>query len=218
MLKKALCFALLSFAASAPAEEYPPQPYSFSYDSTDEFGTRLTREESSDANNFKTGSYGYTDANGVSRTVKYTADASGFHVTIETNEPGTKSSNPADAVFTSSAVEDAPALKPLEVKISVPKPVVVQAAPATISLHETAVPVQAAPVTVPAAPATIASQETPVVVQAAPVTVQAAPATGTVHETPVEDTPVAVPAGPVAQPALSVVAVHPALSTAAKSS
>ncbi|XP_049270161.1 cuticle protein 16.8-like [Rhipicephalus sanguineus] len=103
-----LC-CLLAVAASAPVEEYPPQPYSFSYDTTDEFGTRLTREESGDANNNKVGSYSYTDASGISRTVKYTADAEGFHVTVETNEPGTKTSNPADALYTSAAVEVAPA-------------------------------------------------------------------------------------------------------------
>ncbi|KAH9370298.1 hypothetical protein HPB48_007365 [Haemaphysalis longicornis] len=79
----------------------PPQPYSFSYDNTDEFGTRLNP---------------YTDATGVTRTVKYTADADGFHATVETNEPGTKSSSPADVLYTSSAVEVAPAPAPVAAK------------------------------------------------------------------------------------------------------
>ncbi|KAL1421404.1 hypothetical protein MTO96_004097 [Rhipicephalus appendiculatus] len=132
-----LC-CLLAVAASAPVEEYPPQPYSFSYDTTDEFGTRLTREESGDANNNKVGSYSYTDASGITRTVKYTADAEGFHATVETNEPGTKSSNPADALYTSAAVEVVPApaapvvAKPVVASV---KPVVVQAAPAPVTVH-----------------------------------------------------------------------------------
>ncbi|KAH7966636.1 hypothetical protein HPB49_018158 [Dermacentor silvarum] len=102
-------FCLVAVATAAPLEDYPPQPYSFSYDTTDEYGTRLTREESSDVNNNKVGSYSYTDAQGIARTVRYTADAEGFHATVETNEPGTKSSNPADALYTSSSVEVAPA-------------------------------------------------------------------------------------------------------------
>ncbi|KAH6938972.1 hypothetical protein HPB50_015333 [Hyalomma asiaticum] len=148
-----LC-CLLAIAASAPVEEYPPQPYSFSYDTTDEFGTRLTREETGDANNNKVGSYSYTDATGITRTVKYTADAEGFHVTVETNEPGTKSSNPADALYTSNAVEVAPApaaavvAKPV---VAAVKPVVVQAAPAPVAVHAVHA-VQPAQYTVHAAP------------------------------------------------------------------
>ncbi|KAH9370304.1 hypothetical protein HPB48_007359 [Haemaphysalis longicornis] len=121
----------------------PPQPYSFSYDTTDEFGTRLTRDESSDANNFKVGSYSYTDATGVTRTVKYTADADGFHATVETNEPGTKSSNPADALYSSSSVEVAPAPAPV-----VAKPVTVTAVRAPVTVHAVhAAPFTAHPVT-----------------------------------------------------------------------
>ncbi|KAL3192096.1 hypothetical protein MRX96_059299 [Rhipicephalus microplus] len=176
MFTKVVLFCLVAIAASAPTEDYPPQPYSFSYDTTDEFGTRLTREESGDANNNKVGSYGYTDANGISRTVKYTADAEGFHVTIETNEPGTKSSNPADALYTSSAVEVAPA--PAAAIVSKPavtaaKPVVAQDAPATVTVHTTPV-VHATPVAVHAvhpaqlavasAPLAIAHQVSPVAV------------------------------------------------------
>ncbi|KAH9370303.1 hypothetical protein HPB48_007360 [Haemaphysalis longicornis] len=135
----ALLVALVAVAAAAPVEEYPPQPYSFSYDTTDEFGTRLTRDESSDANNVKVGSYSYTDASGVGRTVKYTADADGFHATVETNEPGTKSSNPADALYSSSSVEVAPAPAPVAAK-----PVTVTAVQAPVTVHA----VHAAPVAV----------------------------------------------------------------------
>ncbi|GBM91705.1 hypothetical protein AVEN_14911-1 [Araneus ventricosus] len=43
------------------------------------------------------GSYGYTDIDGLYRTVSYVADSSGFHVFIITNEPGVdKKESPAD--------------------------------------------------------------------------------------------------------------------------
>lgn len=76
-----------------------PQPYSFGYNNIDEFGTSLYHKEEGDANNRKTGSYGYRDANGLYRHVNYIADEYGFRVTIETNEPGTQSGASADAVF-----------------------------------------------------------------------------------------------------------------------
>ncbi|CAN7944769.1 unnamed protein product [Ixodes pacificus] len=76
----------------------------------------MTRQETGDEFNNKVGSYSYVDAFGVTRVVKYVADATGFHPTVETNEPGTKTSVPADAPFFSSAVEG-------------PHPVVVKAAP-----------------------------------------------------------------------------------------
>ncbi|KAL1471847.1 hypothetical protein MTO96_039678 [Rhipicephalus appendiculatus] len=89
----------------------PPQPYSFGYDSTDEFGTRLFHKEQGDASNAKTGSYGYRDANGLFRTVTYVADANGFRATIDTNEPGTAPGASADAVFNAKPVA-APAVAP----------------------------------------------------------------------------------------------------------
>lgn len=45
--------------------------------------------EDADESGTKKGSYGYTDAYGVYRMVEYTADSSGFHANIKTNEPGT---------------------------------------------------------------------------------------------------------------------------------
>ncbi|XP_077512454.1 cuticle protein 16.8-like [Amblyomma americanum] len=135
MFAKVLLCCLAAIAASAPVEEFPPQPYSFSYDTTDEFGTRLTREETGDANNNKVGSYSYTDAAGIARTVRYTADAEGFHATVETNEPGTKTSNPADALYTSGAVEVPAAPVVAKPVVAAVKPVVVQAAPAPVAVH-----------------------------------------------------------------------------------
>lgn len=37
---------------------------------------------------------------GVYREVEYTADSSGFHANIKTNEPGTANENPADVYIT----------------------------------------------------------------------------------------------------------------------
>ncbi|CAN7996610.1 unnamed protein product, partial [Ixodes hexagonus] len=103
---------------------HAPQPYSFGYDNTDEFGTRLTRQETGDEHNNKVGSYGYVGAHGVARTVSYVADALGFRATVQTNEPGTKTSAPADAPTYSSSVEVA---SPVVVKAVHPTPVVVKA-------------------------------------------------------------------------------------------
>lgn len=52
------------------------------------------------------GSYGFTDENGVYREVHYIADKSGFRAQVKTNEPGTKSVNPADVELYSSAKYD----------------------------------------------------------------------------------------------------------------
>ncbi|EEC06420.1 cuticle protein, putative [Ixodes scapularis] len=52
----------------------------------------MTRQDTEDEFNNKIGSYSYVHAFGVSRVVKYVADANGFHPTVETNEPGTKKS------------------------------------------------------------------------------------------------------------------------------
>ncbi|XP_049518683.1 cuticle protein 10.9-like, partial [Dermacentor silvarum] len=95
--------------AGAPYQGYgasslPPQPYSFGYDTADEFGNRQFRSEQGDASNVKTGSYGYRDVNGLFRRVNYIADANGFRATVDTNEPGTAPGASADAVFNASPV------------------------------------------------------------------------------------------------------------------
>ncbi|XP_077515164.1 cuticle protein 16.8-like [Amblyomma americanum] len=161
MLSKVLLCCLVAYAAGqALPGELPATPYSFSHDNTDEFGTRITREETSDENNNKVGSYSYTDPNGITRTVRYVADADGFRVTVETNEPGTKTSNPADAAFYSNAVEPPPALaapRPAQTATIVrpaPRPYVVQSAPAVHALHATPVTLHATPFAIHAAPIT----------------------------------------------------------------
>lgn len=178
MLRKVLLLGCLAAYATgqvvvqAPVHvDEPPQPYSFSYDHTDEFGTRSTREETSDENNNKVGSYSFTDAYGISRTVRYVADANGFHATVETNEPGTRTSNPADATITSSAVEPPPiagatAHSPVAVHAVHAEPVAIHGTP--VAVHGTPVAVHGAPVAVHAV------HGAPVALHAAPVTFAAA--------------------------------------------
>ncbi|KAG0439452.1 hypothetical protein HPB47_016640 [Ixodes persulcatus] len=118
--------------AKCDIKTHAPRPYLFGYDNTDEFGTRRTRQETGDAFNNKVGSYSYVDALGITRTVKYVADDAGFRATVDTNEPGTKTSAPADAPFFSASVEG-------------PHPVVVKALhPTPVAVHG----VHAAPVSV----------------------------------------------------------------------
>jgi len=94
----------LHYAAAAPIAKiaepiYPPQPYSFGYETVDEYGTKSARHEESDGHNNKKGSYSFTDPHGISRRVDYVADAHGFRATVNTNEPGTAPSAPAAALF-----------------------------------------------------------------------------------------------------------------------
>lgn len=65
----------------------PGMPYSFEYSTNDEQGTTTSRRESSDGNTV-TGQYSYTDLDGLTRTVDYIADASGYRAKVSTNEPG----------------------------------------------------------------------------------------------------------------------------------
>ncbi|XP_003743680.1 cuticle protein 8 [Galendromus occidentalis] len=92
------------YAAAVPEQVYAPQSYSFGYQSVDEHGNRQSRQEQGDANNFKKGSYSFTDVYGISRRVDYVADHGGFRATINTNEPGTAPSAPAAALYTGPVV------------------------------------------------------------------------------------------------------------------
>lgn len=94
---------------AAPADPvYPPMPYKFGYDTEDEYGNKQFHNEVSDSENTKTGSYGYRDANGLYRHVNYVADATGFHVTVTTNEPGTAPGRSASAIFNAEPVVTSP--------------------------------------------------------------------------------------------------------------
>ncbi|EEC12114.1 cuticle protein, putative [Ixodes scapularis] len=142
MFSKVFLCCFFAFAASQVVVHNPPQPYSFGYDNTDEFGTRMTRQETGDEFNNKVGSYSYVDALGVARTVNYVADAAGFRVNVDTNEPGTKTSSPAHAQFLSSAVEGP---HPVLVKAVHAAPVAVHAAPVAVRAVHGAPVVHAAP-------------------------------------------------------------------------
>lgn len=71
-------------------------PFTFGYRFTDDYGTLQTREEKTDPNGSKTGSYSFVDASGTYRQVDYIADSHGFRATVKTNEPGTLPAEPAD--------------------------------------------------------------------------------------------------------------------------
>lgn len=81
-----------------------PEPFAFSFETEDEQGNKASRQESSDTSGTVTGSYTITDVlTGATRTVNYVADADGFHAQVDTNEPGTLTSEPADVQVRSSA-------------------------------------------------------------------------------------------------------------------
>ncbi|KAH9370308.1 hypothetical protein HPB48_007355 [Haemaphysalis longicornis] len=147
----------------------PPSPYSFQYEHVDaKTGAKVTQSENGDNNNVKTGSYGINDPTGLYRLVQYIADAQGFRVTVDTNEPGTKSHDAANARYTSKAA-NLPAVaaaytpyRPLSLRPSIVRPVstlhAVHATP--LSLH--AVPItlhalHAVPVTRPFSPTVAAA-------------------------------------------------------------
>ncbi|GIY08673.1 hypothetical protein CEXT_321931, partial [Caerostris extrusa] len=71
-------------------------PYDFGYNSHNEHGDQLSRQESGDGHGNVKGSYGYRDSYGVFRHVDYVADHHGFRANVRTNEPGTAPQDPAD--------------------------------------------------------------------------------------------------------------------------
>ena len=83
----------------AEEAEPQPEPYSFTYETTDEYGTTLTRTESGDEQGNVRGSYMYRDPEGIYRTVEYSDNGGGFSASVQTNEPGVESHKPADAEY-----------------------------------------------------------------------------------------------------------------------
>ncbi|XP_013778482.1 glycine-rich cell wall structural protein 1-like [Limulus polyphemus] len=83
---------------------YPsvPTPYAFNYVAP-AIGGLSARQETGDGSGRVSGSYQLSDADGRQRNVKYTAGPEGFRAHVITNEPGTKSENPADVTVESSA-------------------------------------------------------------------------------------------------------------------
>lgn len=86
-------------SARAAEEEPRPEPYSFTFETTDEYGTTLTRTESGDENGNVKGSYMYRDPEGIYRTVEYSDNGDGFSAQVQTNEPGVESHKAADAEY-----------------------------------------------------------------------------------------------------------------------
>lgn len=103
-MKVLIVFAgLLAFVASQRHySDEIPIPYSFKYLAEGEDGTS-SHEETSDASGRKVGAYSFTDIEGNSRRVEYTADDDGFNAVVRTNEPGTANQNPANVIMESTA-------------------------------------------------------------------------------------------------------------------
>lgn len=86
------------YGNEASSENYPtlPDPYQYQYAAEDKNGSQWTHEEQSDGQGVITGSYTINDAPyGYVRIVHYRADKDGFHVDIQSNEPGLVDSNPS---------------------------------------------------------------------------------------------------------------------------
>jgi len=82
--------------AASSEDNEQPSPYQFNY-SSDDGESKQERQEQGDETGAVKGSYSYTDANGLYRTVTYIADANGFRVlSIQSNEPGMGTDSPAD--------------------------------------------------------------------------------------------------------------------------
>lgn len=85
--------------AAADAEDNEaPTPYNYQYDIQDANYT-ISRQEEMDQQGVITGTYTYQDRDGLTRTVRYTADDSGFHAEVDSNEPGLTSSAPAGVTY-----------------------------------------------------------------------------------------------------------------------
>ncbi|KAG8186886.1 hypothetical protein JTE90_023775 [Oedothorax gibbosus] len=77
----------------------PPSAYIFGYRSDDGDGTTQHRHEESDGAGVIRGSYGFFDADGVYRTVNYTADSNGYRAVVRSNEPTFEAQSEGNAVF-----------------------------------------------------------------------------------------------------------------------
>uniref|UniRef100_A0A0K8RH49 Putative cuticle protein n=1 Tax=Ixodes ricinus TaxID=34613 RepID=A0A0K8RH49_IXORI len=129
-----LAAPVVAKAVVAAPPDVSPQSYSFGYNSADEFGTRIQRQETSDVNNVRTGSYGYADANGIFRHVQYIADAAGFRASVDTNEPGTAGGQTAGVLYNAAPVPSAPApARAPVVAVAAPYKVPFAVAPAAVT-------------------------------------------------------------------------------------
>ncbi|GBM74295.1 hypothetical protein AVEN_20302-1 [Araneus ventricosus] len=103
---------VISVNAQRSTPDYPnnpnyvegPRPYSFNYRSILKDGVGdSSRSESSDGTGKVQGSYSLNNGEGHFRVVEYVADQDGFRAVIRTNEPGTKSMNPANVIMQSES-------------------------------------------------------------------------------------------------------------------
>ncbi|XP_076370362.1 cuticle protein 16.8-like [Tachypleus tridentatus] len=123
------------YSPELPHDVDAPEPYSFSYETSDEFGNLQSRHEEADGTGVVRGSYGYTDVYGIYRQVEYVADADGYHAVVKTNEPGTANANPANVEV---SAEETPVSQPVP-PASVPKsvsPVSYPVVSAPTSIHQ----------------------------------------------------------------------------------
>ncbi|KAH7966086.1 hypothetical protein HPB49_013786 [Dermacentor silvarum] len=88
------------------------RPYKFDYNIADHEGNQQYRIERADAQNTKTGAYGYREVNGIFRHVNYIADKYGFRAVVNTNEPGTAPMDSADTVFNAAPIKVLPVKAP----------------------------------------------------------------------------------------------------------
>lgn len=85
----------------------PPKPFSYRYEGPDPYGGYSSHESQGDDKGRITGQYTVQNPDGTSRLVKYVADPElGFHAEVETDEEGTKTSEPANASIISTAPEE----------------------------------------------------------------------------------------------------------------
>jgi len=75
--------------------------YNFGYDIKDAWGNVNGRQEKGQHGHV-VGSYYLGEVDGRHRSVEYVADKLGFRAAVKTNEPGTKTSEPAFAPYTSA--------------------------------------------------------------------------------------------------------------------
>ncbi|CAL1284965.1 unnamed protein product [Larinioides sclopetarius] len=88
------CIFLVQAQHHGHVHHHHPQPYAFGYSVRDHHSEQH-RHETGNGHGAVVGSYGFTDARGITRQVNYVADHAGFRAQVNTNEPGTANQNPA---------------------------------------------------------------------------------------------------------------------------
>ncbi|XP_003744134.1 uncharacterized protein LOC100904422 [Galendromus occidentalis] len=93
--------------SSLRQQQEPPKPFSYKYEGPDPYGGFSSHESQGDENGRITGQYTVENPDGTSRLVKYVADPElGFFAEVETDEEGTKTSEPANVSIVSTAPEE----------------------------------------------------------------------------------------------------------------